>query len=68
MPEVDKAEHLRAHDATVSDGGPGCGGALQARITRAAVWTWCGACRRLTRPLVFPEPTGPVFMHAAAAA
>jgi hypothetical protein len=68
MTDRETAEQTHPHDTIVEGACPTCGGELATRITRTTVWAWCTPCRRLSRPVLFPGPGGPMLMHRAAAA
>jgi hypothetical protein len=61
-------ELRRVHDTRVAGACPTCDGPLDTRTGPRGVWAWCGACCRLSHPVVLAGPAGPVFMHPAAAA
>jgi hypothetical protein len=53
MLEVNANPETMSADFTVEGGCPGCGGALDVRLTRSTgAWSYCPSCRWLSRPQV----------------
>lgn len=56
-------------DATVEEACPACGGPVQTRAGQGTAWIYCRSCRRLSRSVLLPGPTGgAVLIHQLAAA
>ena len=68
MTERPVREAPRDRDTVFEGACPTCGGPLQMRITPGQAWAWCGACLRLTRPVVLPGEGGAVLVHPTALA
>ncbi len=59
----------REPDATVEEACPACGGPVVARPGQGVAWIYCRGCRRLSRSVMVPGPTGgALLVHQLAAA
>ena len=63
MVQAATAGQLEMRDVTLEGACPTCDGPLAARFSQGGVLAWCGACRRLTRPLLVPGPQGATIVH-----
>lgn len=58
-----------ANDATVEEACPACAGPVVVRPNGKAAWVYCPSCRRVSRSVLVPAPTGGSMMvHPLAAA
>ncbi len=67
MRETEGAQ--RELDATVQEACPSCGGEVVTRVGQGPAWVYCRSCRRLSRSVLVPGPTGgSLLIHQLAAA